>query len=89
MKTKTIYHLDQDCNIVKIEVRQKSKKKKKRSVVVNLERLVGNLNVVIDSKPSLDNPYEPVVGPLNYQCEKLHDLIRETLLQALQQAKPE
>ena len=90
MKTKTIYHLNHDCDkIVKIEVRQKIKKKKKRPVVVNLERLVGNLNVVIDSKPSLDNPYEPVVAPLNPRFEKLHDLIRETLLKAVQQAKSE
>ena len=28
MKTKTIYHLDQDCNIVKIEVIKKDRKKK-------------------------------------------------------------
>ena len=65
------------------------KMEEKRPVVVNLERLVGNLNVVIDSKPSLDNPYEPVVAPLNHQFEKLHDLIRETLLKAVHQAKPE
>ena len=45
MKTKTIYHLNYDCDkIVKIEVRQKSKKKKKRPVV-NIERLVGTLIV--------------------------------------------
>ena len=45
MKTKTIYHLNHDCDkIVKIEVRQKSKKKKKRPVV-NIERLVGTLIV--------------------------------------------
>lgn len=30
MKTKTIYHLDQDCNIVKIEVITKNKKKWKK-----------------------------------------------------------
>ena len=31
MKTKTIYHLNHDCDkIVKIEIRQKTKKKKKR-----------------------------------------------------------
>ncbi len=29
MKTKTIYHLDQDCNIMKIEVVTKMKKAKK------------------------------------------------------------
>ena len=46
MKTKTIYHLNHDCDkIVKIEVRQKSKNKKKRPVVVNIERLVENFKI--------------------------------------------
>ena len=53
MKTKTIYHLNHDCDkIVKIEIRQKTKKKKKRPVVVNLERLVDKL--VLDKPKPLE-----------------------------------
>jgi len=46
MKTKTIYHLDQDCNIVKIEVIEKQKKNKKRPIVINLERLTDKVQVI-------------------------------------------
>lgn len=53
MKTKTIYHLNHDCDkIVKIEIRQKTKKKKKRPVVVNIERLVDKL--VLDKPKPLE-----------------------------------
>lgn len=34
MKTKTIYHLDQECNIVKIEVIAKCTKKSKRPLII-------------------------------------------------------
>lgn len=40
MKTKTIYHLDQDCNVVRIEVVEKRKKSKNRPIVINLERVM-------------------------------------------------
>lgn len=44
MKTKTIYHLNHDCDkIVRIEVIEKTKKK--RPIVINLERIVNNVEV--------------------------------------------
>lgn len=42
MKTKTIYHLDQDCNVVRIEVITKQPKKKKRPMIMNIERMKKN-----------------------------------------------
>lgn len=48
MKTKTIYHLDHDCNVVRVEVIEKKKKKKKnkkRSITMNIERLIENVHL--------------------------------------------
>ncbi|MGV0919761.1 hypothetical protein ACTS94_05140 [Empedobacter falsenii] len=90
MKTKTIYHLNYDCDkVVRIEVIQKSKKKKKRPIVLNLERVIGNYNAFTGSKPSLDNPCGFEISQSVVQVPKLVDLIREAILKAVHQAKPE
>lgn len=78
MKTKTIYHLNHDCDkIVKIEVRQKSNKKKKRPVVVNLERLVGELQLDPPPYSARASYIEKAFNKAN-KCQELKGWIKQS-----------
>ena len=70
MKTKTIYHLNHDCDkIVRIEVIEKTKKKKKRPIVINLERIVNNIEV----KQFNDLLSSSVLNSLNQSKQKVQE----------------
>lgn len=70
MKTKTIYHLNYDCDkIVRIEVTEKTKKKKKRPIVINLERIVNNIEV----KQFNDLLSSSVLNSLNQSKQKVQE----------------
>lgn len=73
MKTKTIYHLDHECNIVRIEVI--TKKKKKRPMVVNIERLIGKVNVINTKEDDAFEKLENRIREKRLRCRKNLDEI--------------
>lgn len=81
MKTKTIYHLDHDCNIVGIEVRKKSKKK--RPIIMNIERLFESIKIdtSLSHHESHKNLEDQVKASEICACKVLEDIQRVVSLQ--------
>lgn len=75
MKTKTIYHLDYDCNIVRVEVITKDKSNKKRPVIMNIERLFGKVNVINTKEDDAFEKLENRIREKRLRCRKNLDEI--------------
>lgn len=83
MKTKTIYHLDHDCNILRIEVI--TKENKKRPITMNIERLFESVNIIHPQEDDIIERLENRIKEKRLRCRKNLDEIlknHEVLWQA-------